>query len=123
MSCIFCLITQLDNADEQAAQIRRELDGRLKQAEDLARTKKGPRFIVKEMESLFVEELRSAVNLLMANLESLPVYKGNTDSKYSLQKLKRYCSTMAGGTDGCTSKNPRENDIAAFVYFLCIFPP
>ncbi|XP_022108476.1 calcium-dependent secretion activator 1-like isoform X3 [Acanthaster planci] len=84
---------QLDNADEQAAQIRRELDGRLKQAEEIARTKKGPRFIVKEMESLFVEELRSAVNLLMANLESLPVSKGNTDSKYSLQKLKRAQNT------------------------------
>lgn len=39
---------------------------------------------------MYVEELRSAVSLLMANLESLPVSKGNTDSKYSLQKLKRF---------------------------------
>ena len=56
----------------------------------LLQNKRGPKFIVKEMESMYVEELRSAVNLLMANLESLPVSKGNTESKYSLQKLKRY---------------------------------
>ncbi|XP_077982025.1 calcium-dependent secretion activator 1-like [Glandiceps talaboti] len=84
---------QLDNADEQAAQIRRELDGRLQQAEMIARTRRGPKFIVKEMEGMYVEELRSAVNLLMANLESLPVSKGNTDSKYSIQKLKRAQNT------------------------------
>ncbi|PIK39941.1 putative calcium-dependent secretion activator 1 [Apostichopus japonicus] len=45
------------------------------------------------MEMMYVEELRSAVSLLMANLESLPVSKGNTDSKYSLQKLKRAQNT------------------------------
>ncbi|XP_030829496.1 calcium-dependent secretion activator 1 isoform X5 [Strongylocentrotus purpuratus] len=84
---------QLDNADEQAAQIRRELDGRLQLAEQISKTKKGPKFIVKEMESMYVDELHSAVNLLMANLESLPVSKGNTDSKYSLQKLKRAQNT------------------------------
>ncbi|XP_070558165.1 calcium-dependent secretion activator 1-like isoform X4 [Ptychodera flava] len=84
---------QLDNADEQAAQIRRELDGRLQQAERIARTRQGPKFIVKEMEGMYIEELRSAVNLLMANLESLPVSKGNTDSKYSIQKLKRAQNT------------------------------
>ncbi|KAI4798705.1 hypothetical protein KUCAC02_020559, partial [Chaenocephalus aceratus] len=66
---------QLDNVDEQAAQIRRELDGRLQLAERIGR-----------MEPLFVEELRSSVNLLMANLESLPVSKGGPDFK---QKLKR----------------------------------
>ena len=46
------------------------------------------------MESMYVDELHSAVNLLMANLESLPVSKGNTDSKYSLQKLKRYVDKL-----------------------------
>ena len=49
-----------------------------------------PKFVVKEMESLFLEELRSSINLLMANLESLPVSKGTTDSKYGLRKFKRY---------------------------------
>ena len=46
-----------------------------------------PKFIAKEMESVYIEELRSSVNLLMANLESLPVSKGGPEFK--LQKLKR----------------------------------
>lgn len=39
------------------------------------------------MENMYIEELRSSVNLLMANLESLPVSKGGPEFK--LQKLKR----------------------------------
>ncbi|XP_028929342.1 calcium-dependent secretion activator 2 isoform X12 [Ornithorhynchus anatinus] len=78
---------QLDNADEQAAQIRRELDGRLQLAEQMAKERKAPKFVSKEMESMYIEELRSSVNLLMANLESLPVSKGGPEFK--LQKLKR----------------------------------
>lgn len=38
------------------------------------------------MEAMFIEELRSSVNLLMANLESMPVSKGG---EFKLQKLKR----------------------------------
>nr|XP_015208000.1 PREDICTED: calcium-dependent secretion activator 2 isoform X4 [Lepisosteus oculatus] len=78
---------QLDNADEQAAQIRRELDGRLQQADLMAKERKLPKFVSKEMEVMCIEELKSSVNLLMANLESLPVSKGGPDFK--LQKLKR----------------------------------
>ncbi|XP_038608383.1 calcium-dependent secretion activator 2 isoform X7 [Tachyglossus aculeatus] len=78
---------QLDNADEQAAQIRRELDGRLQLAEQMAKERKSPKFVSKEMEGMYIEELRSSVNLLMANLESLPVSKGGPEFK--LQKLKR----------------------------------
>ncbi|XP_058842034.1 calcium-dependent secretion activator 2-like isoform X6 [Acipenser ruthenus] len=78
---------QLDNADEQAAQIRRELDGRLQLADQMAKERKYPRFVAKEMEILYIEELKSSVNLLMANLESLPVSKGG--SEFKLQKLKR----------------------------------
>ncbi|XP_064633820.1 calcium-dependent secretion activator 1-like isoform X2 [Lineus longissimus] len=92
---------QLDNADEQAAQVRRELDGRLAACDEMTRYqqypnlvkrdyKRFPKFVVKEMESMYIEELKSSINLLMANLESLPVSKGSTESKYSLQKLKRY---------------------------------
>ncbi|XP_063730286.1 LOW QUALITY PROTEIN: calcium-dependent secretion activator 2 [Eleginops maclovinus] len=77
---------QLDNVDEQAAQIRRELDGRLQLAEKIGREVRYPRFLSADMEPLYVEELRSSVNLLMANLESLPVSKGGPDFK---QKLKR----------------------------------
>ncbi|XP_066579858.1 calcium-dependent secretion activator 2 isoform X3 [Amia ocellicauda] len=78
---------QLDNTDEQAAQIRRELDGRLQLADLLGKERKFPRFVAKEMEAMYIEELKSSVNLLMANLESLPVSKGGPDFK--LQKLKR----------------------------------
>ena len=35
---------------------------------------------------MYIEELRSSVNLLMANLESMPVSKGGD---FKLQKLKR----------------------------------
>uniref|UniRef100_A0A8B9HDF9 Calcium dependent secretion activator 2 n=1 Tax=Astyanax mexicanus TaxID=7994 RepID=A0A8B9HDF9_ASTMX len=66
---------QLDNVDEQAAQIRRELDGRLQLTERIARERKFPKFTSKDMELMYVEELRSSINLLMANLESLPVAK------------------------------------------------
>ncbi|XP_072340586.1 calcium-dependent secretion activator 2 isoform X11 [Scyliorhinus torazame] len=78
---------QLDNADEQAAQIRRELDGRLQMAEQLAKERKFLKFVQKDMENMYIEELKSSVNLLMANLESLPVAKGGPEFK--LQKLKR----------------------------------
>ncbi|XP_029682749.1 calcium-dependent secretion activator 1 isoform X7 [Takifugu rubripes] len=78
---------QLDNPDEQAAQIRRELDGRLQMADQIARHGgRLPRFMSREMEAMYVEELRSSVNLLMANLESMPVSKGG---EFKLQKLKR----------------------------------
>ncbi|XP_062848405.1 calcium-dependent secretion activator 2 isoform X4 [Trichomycterus rosablanca] len=66
---------QLDNVDEQAAQIRRELDGRLQLTDKIARERKFPKFLSKDMDSMYVEELRSSINLLMANLESLPVAK------------------------------------------------
>ncbi|KAF5288803.1 hypothetical protein FQA39_LY15231 [Lamprigera yunnana] len=81
----------LDSADEQAAAIRRELDGRMQKVSEMERNRKlMPKFVLKEMESLYVEELKSSINLLMANLESLPVSKGSMDSKYGLHKIKRY---------------------------------
>lgn len=81
----------MDSADEQAAAIRRELDGRMQRVGEMEKNRKlMPKFVLKEMESLYIEELKSSINLLMANLESLPVSKGNMDSKYGLQKLKRY---------------------------------
>ncbi|ERE88892.1 calcium-dependent secretion activator 1 [Cricetulus griseus] len=81
-----CSVTSLDNPDEQAAQIRRELDGRLQMADQIARERKFPKFVSKEMENMYIEELKSSVNLLMANLESMPVSKGG---EFKLQKLKR----------------------------------
>lgn len=52
----------------------------------LLQERRHPKFLSADMEPLYVEELRSSVNLLMANLESLPVSKGGPDFK---QKLKR----------------------------------
>lgn len=40
----------------------------------------------KEMEAMYIEELKSSVNQLMANLESMPVSKGG---EFKIQKLKR----------------------------------
>ncbi|XP_051531910.1 calcium-dependent secretion activator 1 isoform X17 [Myxocyprinus asiaticus] len=77
---------QLDNPDEQAAQIRRELDGRLQMADQFTRAGKFPKFVSRDMEAMYIEELKSSVNLLMANLESMPVSKGG---EFKLQKLKR----------------------------------
>ncbi|XP_043234557.1 calcium-dependent secretion activator-like isoform X27 [Amphibalanus amphitrite] len=82
---------QLDSADEQAAAIRRELDGRMQKVAEMERNRRlMPKFVLKEMESLYIEEQKSEINKLMVNLESLPVSKGSTDSKYGLQKLKKY---------------------------------
>ncbi|XP_077566724.1 calcium-dependent secretion activator 2-like [Stigmatopora nigra] len=77
---------QLDNVDEQAAQIRRELDERLQLVEPIPKEGRCPKFVSPDMDGLYAEELRSSINLLMANLESLPVSKGGPDFK---QKLKR----------------------------------
>lgn len=52
----------------------------------LCQERKFPKFVSKEMENMYIEELKSSVNLLMANLESMPVSKGG---EFKLQKLKR----------------------------------
>ncbi|XP_078138992.1 calcium-dependent secretion activator 2 [Centroberyx gerrardi] len=91
---------QLDNVDEQAAQIRRELDGRLQLADRLARERRYPKFVSADMEVLFVEELRSSVNLLMANLESLPVSKGGPDFKQKLKRSSMNNSFLDMGDEG-----------------------
>lgn len=51
-----------------------------------AQAGKFPKFVSKEMEAMYIEELKSSVNQLMANLESMPVSKGG---EFKLQKLKR----------------------------------
>uniref|UniRef100_A0AAQ5X2Q6 Calcium dependent secretion activator 2 n=1 Tax=Amphiprion ocellaris TaxID=80972 RepID=A0AAQ5X2Q6_AMPOC len=91
---------QLDNVDEQAAQIRRELDGRLQLAEKIARERRYPEFISADMEAMYVEELRSSVNLLMANLESLPVSKGGPDFKQKLKRSSMNNSFLDMGDEG-----------------------
>uniref|UniRef100_A0A672REK2 Calcium dependent secretion activator 2 n=1 Tax=Sinocyclocheilus grahami TaxID=75366 RepID=A0A672REK2_SINGR len=55
-----------------SAHFRSERDERVRLP---ASERKFPKFISKDMELMYVEELRSSVNLLMANLESQPVAK------------------------------------------------
>ncbi|CAF3104157.1 unnamed protein product, partial [Rotaria sp. Silwood2] len=94
---------QLDNNDEQAATIRRELDGRMKQAESLQR-QRGlmPKFVHKEMDSLYVDELKKSINDLMINLESLPVRGG---SEQKLLRSKRSTSHNRHGSSSNNSSN------------------
>ena len=42
-----------------------------------------PKFVLKDMEALFVDETRSSINLLIANLESVPVNPKGAGSKKS----------------------------------------
>ena len=41
-----------------------------------------PKFVLKEMESLYIEEMNAAINTLKSNLESLPVQMGNKPEKF-----------------------------------------
>lgn len=73
-----------------------------------------PKFVLKEMESLYIEELKSSINLLMANLESLPVSKGSMDSKYGLQKLKRYNHRLHNHNNPYNVKHILMNYVTSF---------
>jgi hypothetical protein len=90
----------LDNPDEQAAAIRREVATREETLRDIPRVgclldgclgvwgqpyniphlpmhvqlkRIMPKFVVKDMETLFIDEVRQSINLLISNLESVPV--------------------------------------------------
>ena len=54
--------------------------------------KRFPKFVVKEMECMYVDELRQSISLLMANLESVPVLKEASIE----QKKKKYARRGAG---------------------------
>ncbi|XP_042590258.1 calcium-dependent secretion activator 1 isoform X36 [Cyprinus carpio] len=55
-------------------------------ADQFTKAGRFPKFVSRDMEAMYIEELKSSVNLLMANLESMPVSKGG---EFKLQKLKR----------------------------------
>jgi len=85
--------TQLDNIDEQAAAIRRELDGRKHAAEKIESQNRFPKFYCRneaelELQRLYIDELRQQVALLMNNLESLPVSRGSSGRNYHLPGSK-----------------------------------
>ncbi|XP_063713044.1 calcium-dependent secretion activator 1-like isoform X2 [Symsagittifera roscoffensis] len=66
-------LMQLDSADEQSSVIRKELNARKQYAEGLAKTKKLPKFLHKGMDQMFMEEINSQIQMLMHNLDCLPV--------------------------------------------------
>lgn len=65
---------QLDNPDEQAAAIRREFATREEALKDPIKMKRlTPKFVVKDMETLYMDEVRMSINTLIGNLETVPV--------------------------------------------------
>ncbi|CAG01075.1 unnamed protein product, partial [Tetraodon nigroviridis] len=112
-------VRKLDNQDEQAAQIRRELDGRLQLAQKVSRFWAGsaggagsadgavppqerslPRLVSADMEPLYLEELASSVSLLRANLEALPVSRGGAPLKQRLKRSSLHSSFLDLGEEG-----------------------
>nr|XP_039264030.1 calcium-dependent secretion activator 1-like isoform X1 [Styela clava] len=91
---------QLDNADEQAAAIRRELHGRMHAADKIEQLHRFPRFhcrnneIERQLQDQYINELRQQVSLLMTNLESLPVSRGSERS-YPLRLPRLPTSAMS----------------------------
>ncbi|TPP59322.1 Calcium-dependent secretion activator 1 [Fasciola gigantica] len=81
---------QLDNADEQAAQLRRELTERLATIESMSKERSFPKLVHKEMESQFIDEEKLRVNELVRRLDSIPVLKGfNTTTTGPVQRRFR----------------------------------
>ncbi|CAH8525567.1 unnamed protein product [Heterobilharzia americana] len=66
---------QLDNVDEQASQIKRELSERLVQIDKMLKERSFPKMVHKEMEMQYIEEEKLRVNGLMRRLDSIPVIK------------------------------------------------
>ncbi|CAD6191936.1 unnamed protein product [Caenorhabditis auriculariae] len=65
---------QLDNPDEQAAAIRREFATREEALKDIGKMRRlMPKFVVKDMETLYMDEVRMSINQLISNLETVPV--------------------------------------------------
>uniref|UniRef100_A0A914C5E7 Calcium-dependent secretion activator n=1 Tax=Acrobeloides nanus TaxID=290746 RepID=A0A914C5E7_9BILA len=93
---------QLDNPDEQAAAIRREVATREEILREMPKLKKiMPKFVVKDMETLFIDEVRQSINLLISNLESVPVtprgqaLTGKKKDNKGKSSLKRRTSNLS----------------------------
>ncbi|GAA54343.1 calcium-dependent secretion activator 1 [Clonorchis sinensis] len=80
---------QLDNADEQAAQIRRELSERLSLIEKMARERSYPKLVHKEMESQYIDEERLRVNELIRRVDAIPVMKSYAGGSGQVQRRFR----------------------------------
>ena len=54
-----------------------------------------PKFIIKDMENIFVEEQKTMIKQLMMNLEQFPVGKTGSEVKNALYKMKKYVIFLA----------------------------
>ncbi|KFD52566.1 hypothetical protein M513_06600 [Trichuris suis] len=91
---------QLDNPDEQAAAIRRELDSRMQMIQEMAKDRKlMPKFVVKDMETLYLDEVRISINSLISNLESVPVNPKQSSTKHTFKRRSRSRHRAQGSQD------------------------
>ena len=59
----------MDSLDEQAAAIRRELEARREKVSSMEKDRRlMPKFVLKDMEGLYIEEMSSAINLLKVRM-------------------------------------------------------
>ncbi|VDO63990.1 unnamed protein product [Heligmosomoides polygyrus] len=112
------LQARLDNPDEQAAAIRREVATREDACKDIHKMRKiMPKFVVKDMETLFMDEVRQSINLLISNLESVPVTpRGQTVGKRkdksrsrSIEDLSLFNSLKRRTSSGSLNKNDSDD--------------
>jgi hypothetical protein len=47
-----------------------------------------PKFVVKDMETLYIDEVRSSINLIITNLESVPVTPKSREGGLNSRKTK-----------------------------------
>ncbi|CAL8091958.1 unnamed protein product [Calicophoron daubneyi] len=80
---------QLDNVDEQAAQLRRELSERLLAIEKMSKDRSFPKLVHKEMETQYIEEEKLRVNELIRRLDSIPVLKSSSGSSGAVPRRFR----------------------------------
>ncbi|CDR32673.1 Calcium-dependent secretion activator [Caenorhabditis elegans] len=109
---------QLDNPDEQAAAIRREFATREEALKDPIKMKRlTPKFVVKDMETLYMDEVRMSINTLIGNLETVPVTtRGATVGKRkdksrsrSIEDLSLFNSLKRRTSSGSLNKGDSED--------------
>ncbi|ESO02287.1 hypothetical protein HELRODRAFT_149122, partial [Helobdella robusta] len=76
-------LLQVDNTDEQAAQVRRELDYRMNEVKERQKKADGNT----EMDSCYIEELKLSIESLKASLQNVPVFKDENNKELSKFKM------------------------------------
>ena len=57
-----------------------------------------PKFVLKDMEGLFIEEMTMAITTLRNNLESLPVQQGSKSDNSTLTRKMKWMGAPRGGS-------------------------